>query len=46
MGENAEGLENETIGRRIYLGDGMLLSATGDPGEKGQKGDNHKAYRS
>jgi len=45
MGENAEGLENETIGRRIYLGDSMLLSATGDR-EKGQKGDNHKAYRS
>ena len=44
--ENAEGSENETTGSRICLGDGRLPFATADLGEKGQKGDNRKAYRS
>jgi hypothetical protein len=36
-GENAGGSENETTGRRICLGGGMLLFATADPEENGQK---------
>ncbi len=45
-GGNVEGSKNETVGWRIYLGDGILPFATADPGEKKQKGDDHKAYRS
>ena len=45
-GEDAEGSENETIGRRICLGGGMLLFATADPEENGQKGDIHRGYQS